>query len=938
MRMIRACLTATAAFVLAVTLAGQAAQSVHWSYIAPERPRLPDVVESHWPRNAIDHFTLAQMTCQNLQPSDEAGKRTLIRRVTLDLTGLPPTPEEVAAFLADASPRAFERLVDRLLDSPRFGERVATQWLDLARYADTHGYHMDAHRDMWRWRDWVIAAYNSNMPFDQFTVEQLAGDLLPNSTLSQLVATGFNRNNMVNFENGIIGEEFRTEYVIDRVVTTSTVWLGQTMVCARCHDHKYDPFTQRDFYRFFAFFNSVPENGVDGDKGNAAPFIAAPLPHQEQQMKKLRQRIASLDLALRKRAASIDRDLAGWAAKVGSDEARKISAKPVVHASLDESTPNNISVPGKVGEALLFNSKTYLELGDQAKFDRDDCFSIVAWIKPTTRDRMVVIGRRNETGDKRGFSIELETGRIVCSLVHRDGEDAIRIKSDDPLTLYKWRHVAATYDGSGTAQGLSLFVDGVLVKTTAEHDTLTASIEVDAPLRIGSAVPGESFRGMIDDVRLYGQALTREEIAILAGGNPIGEILAVDSSQRTKEQNATLRKYYLDHVDPEYGKNKRERTVAIQSLRSLTESLPTTMVMKELPEPRTTYLLINGRYDGPGEQVAPGVPEFLARLPQGQPADRLGLANWIVNESNPLTSRVAVNRLWQLFFGDGIVRTPEDFGSRGDPPTHPELLDWLAREFVDSGWDVKQMVRLIVTSATYRQSSRLTKELVTRDPDNLWLARAPRLPLTAEMIRDSGLSTSGLLVERTGGPSVFPYQPPGLWEEISYNPVDFTAQVFRQSHGGDLYRRSLYAFWKRSSPSPTLAAFGAPTRETCIVKRSRTSTPQQAFVLMNDVTFVEAARALAQDSLRIPNIEARHRLNGMFERILSRPATRSESGLLLRLYEDLKARYRADPELAQGLSSVGESRVDTKIDRAELSAWTAIANVILSLDETVTRN
>jgi hypothetical protein len=665
--------------------------SEHWAFVPPRRPALPPVADKTWPRNAIDHFILARLEKEGLKPSPEADRIRLIRRVTLDLTGLPPTPAEVDAFLADRGPSAYEKVVDRLLASPHFGERLALEWLDAARYADTHGYHIDAGRDMTRWRDWVIDAFNRNLPFDQFTIEQLAGDLLPDATLRQKVASGFNRNHMINFEGGAIPEEYLNAYIVDRVNTTSTVWLGLTVACAQCHDHKYDPISQKEFYRLYAFFHNVPENGLDGSKGNAAPVIRVPTRQQER-----RQR--ELDEAIR---------------QAGADKAR-------------------------------------------------------------------------------------------------------------------------------------------LAKLRQER----AEVE---------------------------------------------------------------------------------------------KRIPTAMVMQEMPRTRDTFMLVRGEYDKKGPKVTAGTPAALPPLPKGASANRLGLARWLVDPGHPLTARVAVNRYWQMFFGTGLVKTAEDFGAQGEPPSHPELLDWLAVEFMNptsaplgSGsrthWDVKALLRLIVTSATYRQSSVVTQLLLARDAENRLLARGPRLRLQAEFIRDQALAVSGLLNREIGGASVFPYQPAGLWQELAsrQDSKNWSAQFFVQSHGKDLYRRTMYTFWKRTSPPPTLVTFDAPDRETCTVRRSRTNTPLQALVLMNDPTYVEASRKLAERLMKQADTTD-ERITFAFRLVTARRPTSKEVEVLRRVFNRQMDVYREDTKAALKLLGVGEAPRDERLPPAELAAWTVVASVILNLDETITK-
>jgi hypothetical protein len=674
----------------------------HWSFVPVQRPEVPKTRDTNWVRNPIDAFILARLEKESLRPSPEADKITLIRRVTLDLTGLPATPAEVDAFVADTSSDAYEKLVDRLLASPRYGERMALDWLDAARFADTNGYHIDTARDMTRWREYVINAFNSNKSFDAFTTEQLAGDLLPNATIEQKVASGFNRNHMINFEGGAIPEEYHTAYLLDRTNTTGTVFLGLTVACTQCHDHKYDPITQKDYYSLYAFFNNIPENGLDGRNGNAVPLISFATPEQQKEIDKL--------------AAE---------AKAAED---KVKAAPP--------------------------------------------------------------------------------------------------------------------------------------KEQKDKDALNKQIE--------------ALRGKLANAQA---------------------------------------------------------------------ALPTAMVMQEMDKPRETHVLVRGAYDNKGERVSMNTPSFLPAMDPSLPKNRLGLAKWLLDEKQPLTSRVTVNRFWQSFFGTGLVKTSEDFGSQGELPSHPELLDWLAAEFMKNSagkaWDVKAMVRLLVTSATYRQASNMTHESRERDPENRLLARGARFRLNAEFVRDQALAVSGLLDPRLGGASVSPYQPAGLWEELMSRAdgANFSAQVYVQSHGPDLYRRSMYTFWKRTVPPPQLATFDAPDRETCTVRRSRTNTPLQALVLMNDPTYVESSRKLAERVMREGGSTPDDRITLAFRLPLSRKPAAAEVAVLKKIYDEQLAHFRSNAGAAAAakLLSVGESPRDEKLDAAELAAWTTVASVILNLDEAVTK-
>lgn len=937
--------------------------SDHWAYQTPRRSGLPKQFDRQWVRNPIDAFTFARMRMHGLSPNGEADKATLIRRLTLGLTGLPSTSAEVDAFLGDHNPTAYESLVERLLASPRYGERMATPWLDLARYADSHGYHMDAHREMSAWRDWVINALNDNLPFDQFTVEQLAGDLLPNATPSQIIASGFNRNNMVNFENGALAAEYLVEYAIDRTVTTSTVWLGQTMLCARCHDHKYDPFTQRDFYQLLAFFNQVPEKGIDGDQGNAAPLIRAPSASQQLQRDRIQERLAHCDDRLRQRAAGCQADLMTWEEALLTNRSLvQPPADMVLYLPLDEvvegTTAERVSggrltVSGptflpktRFERGLLCGGDTFVEGGGEAQrtapqsptlnFQAADAFSFAAWIYPTTGDRMTILAKQSDAPMLRGYEVLLDNDRVIASLTSDQTTSRIQVRATEPLAQREWRHITVTYDGRGLASGLCVYVDGARQPTEVVHDDLQGSITTSKPLRIGRGAVDSPFRGVLDEVRIYPRSLSATEVGLLAGDDPIGEILAIDRAQRTEKQLDALRTYFLRNHDATFQKFSKLRAEAERALLDLDTAIPTSMVMRDAAQLRPTFILSNGLYDSPTDRVAADTPTTLLPMPADAPRNRLGLARWLVDPNHPLTARVAVNRIWQLHFGTGLVSTPEDFGTRGEPPTHPELLDWLATELVRSGWDTKHIHRLIVTSATYREASEATAAQWALDPANRWLARGTRRRLEAEMIRDQALATSGLLCEQLGGPSVFPYQPAGLWQEISYDSNEFTAQVYHQDQGAKLYRRSLYTFWKRSVPSPALATLGAPNREVCVARRSPANTPLDALVLMNETAFVEAARKLAERILASGGKTDGQRLAWAFRATTGRQPTFEEQAVLIDSLNEQRTMVESDIDSARQLLAIGASPSSAAGDPRELAAWTMIANLLFCLDETIT--
>ena len=884
--------------------------------------------EKHWaftPLSAqrtgsIDSFIRTRLAQERLTPAPEADRRTLIRRVSLDLTGLPPTPERVAAFVKDTRPDAYEKLVDKLLASPHYGERMAIGWLDLARYADTHGYHIDPHRDMYRWRDWVISAFNTNKPYDQFVIEQLAGDLLPNPTRDQIIATGFNRNHPINFEGGAIPEEYLTAYVADRVDTTATAFLGLTMRCAQCHDHKYDPLTQRDYYKLFAYFNNNDEVGLDGTNGNAKPFIKAPYPEQEARLAELESTQKALD------------------AKIAAKESGPVAIPTLLASDWDTQLAPALTTHlifgggnGIVSGALAFkgiDAKDYHGLGE---FERDQAFSYGCWVMPEGGSQAIFSRMDNSLG-VRGWDLYLADGQPMAHFIHNWPDNALRADSKERLPMGKWSHVFVTYDGSSKLSGVRIYVNGKPTELTAGSDSLNGTIKVNKPLRLAGRDQASGFKGKLDDIRLYSRVLSPADVALLAETDPLRPVLAAPIEKRTPEQQKTLTRYALRTRDPEYRGLLEEKIKDATEKDALEKAIPTTMVMQERKEKRPTFLLERGEYNRPKERVEPGIP---ALFPGGG-GTRLDLAKWLVSPENPLTARVAVNRLWQQFFGVGLVKTSENFGVQGEAPSHPELLDWLAVEFRDSGWNVKRLVRTIVTSATYRQSSETTPALLQRDPENRLLARAPRLRLPAELVRDQALAVSGLLVDKIGGPSVKPYQPAGLWEEMSFKG-NFSAQTYEQDHGEKLYRRAMYTFWKRTVPPPSLQTFDAPEREFCIVRRSATNTPLQALILLNDPTYVEASRKLAERLMRETAPSPPQRIASLYQLLLARAPRPEETALLMTILNRQTTAYRKAPENAQKLLMVGESPVDKSFDPIELAAWATVCSTVLNLDEAITR-
>ncbi len=888
----------------------------HWSHIPPQRPDLPRVSESDWVRNEIDHFILARLERERLQPSLRADKNTLVRRLSLDLVGLPPTPAEVDAFLGDDSPQAYESLVDRLLASAQYGERIAQHWLDLARYADSDGHHRDFARKMWPYRDWVIQAFNQNKPFDEFTIEQLAGDLLPNPALDQRIATGFNRNHTTSTEAGADPEEYITKYVIDRVNTTATVWLGSTLGCAECHDHKYDPFKQKEYYQFYDFFNRLPERGLVADAGpglghwgKPAPYIRLPSPEQSADLARLRSEIEYVES---KRVALLE--TTNFALDAAQKEWQQRVIEEAAAESLGISDWYSIGpfVDASSSEAFATEPPPEHEINLGKSYRNGELF----WRQqPSWKDSVI----QQLIGDKAAFylyrTIQAETPR----------ELTLFIGAEDPSRV---RVARANING-----GEKLWVNGELI-LSEEFPGCTPSTGKELKVKLQ---PGQNeillkvvnrskrFRFYFSTEMAWDDEATRKLKKIFKSP-PVGW---------TREQKKEVKWYFREQRSPAIQRLSEKLKELREAVAELDREIPSVRVMEDMEDPRPTHVLVRGDYRNRGERVDAGVPAFLPPLPEEEKPNRLTLAKWLVDPNHPLVSRVTVNRFWQLFFGTGLVKTTNEFGSQGELPSHPELLDWLAREFIESGWDVKATIKKIVMSATYQQSSRVSDDLLARDPRNRLLARGPRQRLPAEVIRDNALAISGLLDRdrKPGGPSVFPYQPPGLWGKKAEN----CQESYVPSKGADLYRRSLYTFWKRSVPNPMFAIFDAPDREVCVVEREITVTPLQALVTLNEDTYVEAARNFAQRILREAGESNRDRIDYAYKAALARLPDEKEAAVLQGVYGDMLTSYKQDEEAAQQLLSVGESEKPENADSVQLAAWTGVARVILNLDETITK-
>jgi hypothetical protein len=921
----------------------------YWAFIKPVRPEAPTVKDAKWARNDIDRFILARLEAEGLHPTAEADKAMLIRRVSLDLTGLPPTPAEVDAFVADQSPDAYEKVVDRLLASPHYGEQMALPWLDYARYADSHGYQSDPERHMWRWRDWVINAYNKNMPFDQFTIEQIAGDLLPNPTTDQKIATGFNRNHRINAEGGVIAEEWRVEGVVDRVETTGEVWLGLTLGCCRCHDHKFDPITQKDFYSFSGFFNSINETGTGDtgftDKGhNVPPLLKLPTPEQSRQIAALNAKIATAKKELAALDAKFPQLLAEWEKKGGAaSDPDGLIARYTFNGTLDGRAEAGKDLQaelggneeptwgkGQLGKALLFSRTTSVNTDQCVHREPTEPFTISCWIKMMKPGAIVA-----KTAGGHGYQLSIAARSDALDVwLGNSATNRIEIASAKPLPLKKWVHLAVTYDGSKKAEGLKIYLNGAADRAKITRNALSAEMSHLDPLTfvIGKHEKTESFEGLLEDLMILGRIVEADEAKQLADRPAVDVALKIAADRRSDGQKKKIEDYFRA-CSPTYGKTAGQVATSERRLKEFDAEIPDTMIMEELPKPRDNFVLIRGQYDKHGEKVPTGLPAVLPPLPAGAEMNRLGLAKWIVDPSNPLTARVQVNRLWEKFFTIGIVKTSENLGTQADAPSNPALLDWLATEFIRRHWDLKAMQKLIVTSAAYRQASTVTPELLERDPENRLIARGSRVRLPAESIRDQALAVSGLLVDKIGGPSVKPYEPANLWEGNRFGNL----AKYVQDKGEGLYRRSLYMFWKRTANPPNMTVFDMPSREYCVLKRSRTDTPLQALDLMNDPTYLEASRVLAEHMMQDGGSTPVDRITYAFHRATCRNPTGVELRILLGGFKKQLDRYREDPKAAETFVSVGDWPRDAKLDVSELAAYTMTCSVILNLDEMVNK-
>ncbi|MBI5280412.1 MAG: DUF1553 domain-containing protein [Candidatus Solibacter usitatus] len=911
----------------------------HWSFIAPVRPPAPEVKDARWVRNPIDRFVLARLEARGLAPAPEADRRTLARRLSLDLTGLPPRPEEVETFVKDGSPEAYERLADRLLASPRWGEHRARYWLDAARYGDTHGIHVDNYREMWPYRDWVIGAFNANMAFDRFTIEQLAGDLLPASTLEQKIASGFQRCNVTTNEAGVIIDEVEAIYAKDRADTTGAVWMGLTVGCATCHDHKFDPIGQRDFYSLTAFFRNTTQHAMDGNISDTPPIVVVPNRNDRARWDAIAAEEKSLRAELLRVQASVAP--AGAVGRLPGETfsllldgsirvVTAIGAEPLAF-------PKNAALGGSPWPdrmALHLGRESSLEAPAGAALDTRRAATISAWFYYPLGEEYYSIAAQTEQvappvdqkADKkdakpvtRGWTFFV-SARVPGARFYSDNGKSVEVRAGhlDQVIPGTWNHVAFSYDGSGEALGVRFFMNGAEVKTQRDaRATLAGSIAAAAPIKFGN--PSRPDAGAIADFRVFSTLLSEQEIALLAPGSAgaLARFAALQSDGSYQRAAARLRELDLEKRDI-----RRRGAV--------------TFVMEERGDQKPfANVLYRGMYDQKRARVEPGTPLALPPMTASMPRNRLGLAMWIVDPGNPLTARVTVNRFWQEIFGAGLVKTAEDFGSQGEAPVNQELLDWLAVEFREGGWDVKKFFRMLVTSSAYRQAAVATAEKLEKDPENRLLSRGPRFRMDGEMVRDAALESGGLLGAEIGGPSVKPYQPDGVWEAVAMLGSD--TRFYKRDTVDKLYRRSMYTFWKRSAPPASMEIFNAPTRESCTVRRERTNTPLQALVTMNDPQFVEAARVLAARAMEWSKGDLDGQVDYMARRLVSRPLSDRERSVVQAAYRDFLRFYDTKPEEAGNLLATGEWKADATLPRAELAALTMVANQLMNLDEVLAK-
>lgn len=933
----------------------------HWAFEKPEMPKIPSVKNDDLVKSPIDNFILSKIEEKKLTPSAPADKETLIRRVTFDLTGLPPTLKEIENFKNDNSPEAFEKVVDRLLDSPHYGERMATDWLDLARFADTHGYTVDRVRDMSPYRDWVINAFNKNQAYDEFIHWQLAGDLMPNPTKEMLIATAFNRNHQQNMEGGIIEEEFKAEYVMDRTNTLGDAFLGLSVGCAKCHDHKYDPFSQKNYFELFSFFNNVKEAGqISWDDALPTPTLLLPTEQQEKVISFINKQLTSEESKLREVITAGQKDFNNWIEKeqykVLKNESIPLNGltaqfsfdqqnlKNMVNSSQKgfmsiesgaREKPSYTKAPNGMG--LKLNGDTWLNTGGAGVFEKSDAFSVsLNTLIPKDFTEGVIFhkGISERLYNFRGYHIYIrKDGHLEANIAHTAPSNAILKSSKMLVPKGQWINLTMTYDGSSKAKGLRVFLDGKELEMKTETDELTKGIlfnkkdiSKEPPLQIGAWGRGYGLKnGFVDDILVYKRTLAPFEVGVISKTNQWASIANKSHTSLSKQDKETLSEYFFGAVYKpaleQLAKIQRER----RALTDSTEDIAELMVMKEMAEPRQSFIMERGSYDARGEDVFPNTPESILPMPEDLPKNRYGLAQWLTHPEHPLTARVAVNRMWQNIYGTGLVKTAEDFGNQGEMPSHPKLLDYLAINFMESGWDVKKLIKDMVMTATYQQNSTATEEHREKDLENRFLARGPANRLTAEMMRDNALAASGLLKEDIGGKSVKPYQPPGLWE---INNTTYTADT-----SDEVYRRSLYVLIKRSVPNPTLATFDGNSRSYCVIRRQKTNTPLQALVTLNDPTYMEASKVLGEEMAKIA--DPKKAIISAYRKLTSKTPQPEELEILLDVRTKEIANFKKNPAKTKGWLEAGYYQIDKTVAPYLVASNAVVANLIMNSDATL---
>lgn len=944
--------------ILVKWIASGAEYKKHWAFIPPKKPDLPEANISHWSEQPIDLFIARKLSQNGLKPQEQAAKELLLRRLSLDLTGLPPTLEELDAFLADDSDQAYEKQVDRLLESPHYGEQMAMHWMDVARFADTHGYTVDRYRDMSPWRDWVIKAYNQNMPYDQFVLEQLAGDLLPNPTKDQMLATAFNRIHPQNMEGGIVQEEFRVEYVADRTNTLGKAFMALSLECARCHDHKYDPVSQKEYFELSSFFNQVDEAGqISWDNAMPVPTMLWTDEEKDALLGMLEKNIEGAEKDLAAIKSSEKGKFDAWINRQGYQDIRfyRPSAALVAHFGFDELpirdrvNPSLTGIMESIGEkskqpplvdgyrgkAASLNGDAWLKMGGVGSFSKDQPFGVGLWVNiPAKLDNGAIF----HTGDgavlynRRGYHLYLKDNKLEMILAHTAPYNVLSNLTLEGVPRDEWIHLLMTYDGSSTAAGLKTYLNGKLMASETTKDNLYKDILFDRDnqpgIQIGAVWRGKGLKGAaVDDLMVFDKELSALEIMDWLQPDLLTSLRQKAPGELSPEDRKALEAFYWSNLSPAYLSQQKKLTAIRMEHAAAVEPIKEVMIMQDMEPKRPTYVLERGEYHAHGEEVTAGTPASVLPMDSELPKNRLGLAQWLCDERHPLTARVAVNRLWQQFFGRGLVATAADFGNQGEMPSHPELLDWLAVTFRESGWDVKSLQKMIVLSETYQQSSVASPELQEKDPENIWLARGPSGRMPGEMIRDNALLASGMLGKSIGGPSVKPYQPEGLW---SVNGGQYTEDT-----GENLFRRSLYTLWKRSVPHPTLHIFDSPERSETTIKRQETNTPLQALVLMNDPIYVEIAKVLGATISR--HQDTRQGIQDAFRKLTGRAAQEREIEVLLALRDNELDKFKSSPEKMEGWLSAGTYPVQEKPERLDWAANTVVASAILNSDATITK-